>query len=67
MTLQALEYGIYSTWISLFDVDEASKILGLPTLYIPSEIIAFGYPQREESGREKNKMEDIVFYDRYMT
>ena len=43
MVLQALEYGIHSTWISYFDVVKVSNLLGLPELCFASEIIAFGY------------------------
>lgn len=66
MILQALEHGIYSTWISYFDVEKVSMILGLPKLCIPSEIIAFGYPVSNDSPREKKKIEDVVFYNRYV-
>jgi hypothetical protein len=41
-------------------------ILGLPKLYIPSEIIAFGYPVSSEPTRDKKKIEDVVFFNRYM-
>jgi nitroreductase len=66
MMLQALEYGIYSTWISYFDAEEVAMILGLPDFWIPSEIIAFGYPAGNESPRDKKSLQDVVFYDRYV-
>lgn len=65
MILQALEHGIYSTWISYFDVEKVSIILGLPKFCMPSEIIALGYPVCDEPTREKKKLEDLVFYNRY--
>jgi nitroreductase len=65
MVLQALEFGIYSTWISYFDTQKVSDILGLPSLCIPSEIIAFGYPSAIGTQKEKKNKEDIIFYDRY--
>jgi nitroreductase len=52
MILQALEHGVYSTWISYFEVEKVSMILGLPKFCIPSEIIAFGYPVSHDSSRE---------------
>jgi nitroreductase len=64
MVLQALEYGIYSTWISYFEVDKISKLLNLPKLYIPSEMIAFGYPMNEPSPNDKKCKEDIVFFNK---
>lgn len=66
MALQALEHGVYSTWISYFDVEKVSMILGLPKFCIPSEIIALGYPASYESTREKKKIEDLVFYNRHV-
>jgi nitroreductase len=65
MVLQALEYGIYSTWISYFEVDKISKLLNLPKFYIPSEIISFGYPEDETSSRDKIFKVEIVFFNRF--
>jgi nitroreductase len=65
MVLQALEYGIYSTWISYFDVEKVSELLELPKLCVPSEIIAFGYPAGEVKPRAKKSVEEITFYNRY--
>lgn len=65
MCLQALEQGIYSTWISCFDVLKVTSILCLPDLCVPSEIIAFGYPSGDLLPREKRDIEEIVFYNNY--
>lgn len=65
MILQALEHGIYSTWVSYFDVEKVSILLELPKLVIPSEIIAFGYPETEPQPRTKKDLEHIVFYNKY--
>jgi nitroreductase len=65
MILQAMEYGIYSTWISYFNVDEVSKLLRLPKLIIPSEIIAFGYPNIEANPSMKKDKDEIVFYNKF--
>lgn len=65
MILQALENGIYSTWISYFNVEKVSELLGLPKLIIPSEMIAFGYPETEPKVRPKKALEQIVFYNQY--
>jgi nitroreductase len=64
MILQAMEYGIYSTWISYFNVDKVSKLLRLPKLIIPSEIIAFGYPNIEPDSSMKKDKDEIVFYNK---
>jgi nitroreductase len=66
MVLEALEKGIFSTWVSYFDVEKVSMVLNLPEFYIPSEIIAFGYPADRIQTREKKKIEEVIFHNRYL-
>lgn len=61
MVLAALEHGIGSTWISYFNVDELVKLLDLPLACVPSEIIAFGYPEKETRPLKKKPMNEILF------
>lgn len=61
MVLAALEHGIGSTWVSYFNCEEVSRILGLDG-FIASQILAFGYPA-EMKQRPKKKLEDIIFYN----
>lgn len=61
MVLAAMEKGIYSTWISYFNVEELQTVLNLPKDCIPSEILAFGYPDEEIKERTKKSMDQIVF------
>lgn len=63
MVLSALENGIYSTWVSYFDVEKVKKILKLPGNIVPSEIIAFGYPEGIPKLRDKKSIDDIVFHN----
>lgn len=65
MVLAALEHGIYSTWVSYFNVSDVSELLNLPTAYIPSEMLVFGYPEGEVKPRDKKKKEEIVFLNSY--
>ncbi len=65
MVISAIENGIYSTWISYFDVERVSRLLGLPSNHVAAEIIAFGYPEVEVRIRAKKEMEDLVFYNYY--
>jgi nitroreductase len=65
MVLAALEYGIYSTWVSYFNVNEVAGLLNLPPLYIPSEILVLGYPEGEIKPRIKKEKEEIVFINSY--
>ena len=62
MSLCALEHGIHSTWISYFDVEKVGALLTLPSDLIPSEMLAFGYPQQEPCLTEKKPLSEIVFY-----
>ena len=65
MALTAQEHGIGSTWISYFNVLKLQSYLRLPKNLIPSEILAFGYPEKEQRVRTKKKLEEIVFYNKY--
>jgi nitroreductase len=65
MMLQALELGIHSTWISRFDVFAVKKILNLPELCIPSEILALGYPETDLKYAKKKELTELVFYEEY--
>lgn len=66
MVLAGLEKGVYSTWISYFNIEKLAEYLKLPEDIIPSELIAFGYPKVKRNGKEKKKVEDIVFYNSYI-
>ena len=63
MVLAATEQGIGSTWISYFKVEELADLLGLQENYLPSEIIAFGYPKKERKRTVKKSIEEVVFFD----
>jgi len=66
MILSGLEKGVYSTWISFFDIEKLAKYLNLPEDIIPSEMIAFGYPKEKRNTVKKKKLEVIVFYNKYI-
>ncbi len=63
MVLAATEQGIGSTWISYFKVAELADLLDLPDNYLPSEIIAFGYPKKERKRTAKKSLEEVIFFD----
>lgn len=65
MVLQALSAGIYSTWVSYFDVTKVGSLLHLPADSIASEIIAFGYPDSPPKIQAKKSLEQLVFYNLY--
>ncbi|MGM0445848.1 MAG: nitroreductase family protein [Bacillota bacterium] len=63
MVLAAVEHGIGSTWISYFEVEKVSEILNIKKGYIPSEIIAFGYPKSKKDMAAKKEKSDIIFFN----
>jgi nitroreductase len=63
MILVALEHGVGSCWVSRFDVKKLAQLLNLPAHYLPSEILAFGYPEIEQTPRSKKSLDEIVFRD----
>ena len=65
MALAALEHGVGSCWVSRFDVKRLAKLLNLPEGCMPSEILVFGYPERERAGTKKKRLDQVVFYDTY--
>jgi len=63
MALAALEHGIGSTWISLFDVSRVASLLRLPVGIVPSEMLAFGYPSAAVEQKPKKSKDEVVFLD----
>ncbi len=64
MVIAATEHGIGSTWVSYFKVNQLTKLLNIPSSYIPGEIIAFGYPVKTIKPVKKKSLEEVVFYPR---
>jgi nitroreductase len=65
MALVALEHGIGTCWVSLFDVKRLAKLLNLPKGYLPSEILVLGFPEEERKSTRKKELEEIVFYNTF--
>jgi nitroreductase len=64
MALVALEHGVGSCWVSMFEVKCLAQMLNLPRGTIPSEILALGYPAERKSTRKK-ALEEVVFYNSF--
>lgn len=64
MMMAALEHGVGSTWVSLFNVDELSQLLNLKMPCIASEVIAFGYPDDNKNVTPKKSINEILFYNK---
>lgn len=65
MSLVALELGIYSTWVSYFDLEEVTALFNIPSHILPTEILVFGYPKKEGHMRSKKSIEEIVHYNQF--
>ncbi len=65
MALVALEHGVGSCWVSLFDVKCLAKLLHLPSGYMPSEILVLGYPKEERKLTKKKELDEVVFYNTF--
>ena len=65
MALVALEHGVGSCWVSLFDVKRLAKLLNLPRGYMPSEILVLGYPERQRKSTKKKELDEVVFYNTF--
>lgn len=65
MVLAALEHGIYSTWVSCFEVEKINQLLKLPENFIASEMLVFGYPAAGIKTKSKKLKEEVVFYDAF--
>jgi nitroreductase len=65
MAIAALEHGIGSCWVSKFQVRPLRELLRLPPDHLPSEILAFGYPEQARAPRPKKSLDEIVFYNTF--
>jgi nitroreductase len=65
MALAALEHGVGSCWVSRFEVKQLTNLLKIPAGIIPSEILVFGYPNRQQNQAPKKDLEAITFYNLY--
>lgn len=65
MILAAQEHGLGSCWVSLFDVRAVAALLGLPDNMLPTEILVFGYPERQPKPTPKKRLEELVFMNHW--
>jgi nitroreductase len=63
MALAALEHGVGSCWVSRFEVKCLARLLHLPQGYMPSEILALGYPAEQGRLTKKKELDEVVFYN----
>ncbi|MDD3335571.1 MAG: nitroreductase family protein [Eubacteriales bacterium] len=64
MVLAALEQGVYSTWISSVDCEKVGELLGLKG-YLATNVLAFGYPEKNRSVTSKKGKDSILFFNHF--
>jgi len=64
MVLAALEYGVYSCWVSRFEVRSLARLLNLPRGILPTEILVFGYPEQLPKPVQKKSLDELVFFQK---
>ncbi len=62
MALAALEHGVGSCWVSLFEVRRLADLLNLPKNILPAEILVFGYPEEQQRMLPKKRLDEIVWF-----
>lgn len=62
MALAALEHGVGSCWVSLFEVRRLADLLNLPETILPAEMLVFGYPEGQQRMKPKKRLDEIVWY-----
>ncbi len=65
MALVALENGVGSCWVSLFNVKRLAKLLNLPMGCTPSEILVLGYPKEDRKLTKKKEINEVVFFNTF--
>ncbi len=61
MALAALEHGVGSCWVSLFEVRRLACLLELPKDILPAEILVFGYPEARQKMQPKKSLDEVVW------
>ncbi len=61
MALAALEHGVGSCWVSLFEVRRLACLLNLPSNILPAEILVFGYPEEHQKMQPKKSLDEIIW------
>jgi len=60
MTLRAVDLGLGSCWVMMFDRDKVKKLLGLDEKYTVMALLPLGYPDQDPAGRPRISIEEVV-------
>lgn len=66
ITLAAVEYGLGSCWIGIYDEEKVKEILGIPENVRVIAVMPIGYPSDESTVEKKRfQLDKIVKYDHW--
>jgi len=65
VTLAAHALGLGTVHVGLFDVDEVTRILGIPDNIAVVELMPLGWPNEEPPIRPRKEINEFVFYEKY--
>ncbi len=66
LLLASTALGIASLWVGAFDEDAISEMFGIPNeKHRPQAILLFGYPAEEPKTKDRRKLQDIVFWNKF--
>jgi len=60
MTLRAVDLGLGSCWIMMFDKEKVKKLLELEDKYTVVALLPIGYPDQNPSGRPRISADEVV-------
>lgn len=65
MTLVAVKLGLGTCWVGAFYEDEVRKILNIPKSIRVVELLTLGYTKEPAGSRQRLRLKDIVFYEKW--
>lgn len=63
--LAATNEGLGTCWIGWFDEEQVKKTLSIPLKYRVIGITPLGYPEKQPGPKERHKLKDFCYLDRY--
>ncbi len=63
LSLAAADLGLGTCWVASFDVDEARKLLRIPSYADPIVFMSLGYPADDPDEKERKPLDKLVSYE----
>jgi nitroreductase len=65
LVLAAVEVGLGTVHVGLFDAAKVASILGVPDEYAVVEMTPLGYPEYQPTPRPRKSLGEIVYYEKF--